>query len=194
MPVTIVATAGAVNANSYATEAEYIAYVATRLNAPTDATVTGSTASETEKKALIEATRELTPPPYQGERATGTQALAWPRVWAPDPDVPTTLVDPETYIPVGLARVVYYAETEIPQRVKDATCELAMQFVLAGTSDLASLDTSLNVTSETVGPLSTTYAPASARAQGLARFPRVLALLAPLFDPACTGGLTMRRV
>ena len=43
-----------------------------------------------------------------------TQALVWPRQWALDPDAAW----PDT---------TYFSTTEIPQRVKDACCELALQ-------------------------------------------------------------------
>jgi hypothetical protein len=66
--------------------------------------------------------------------------------------------------------------------VKDATCELALEFLKAGTTDIAAQDTKQNVIQKTIGPISTTYSDPSQRAVGLARYPRVMALLAPLLD------------
>lgn len=166
MAIAIVATAGATNANSFVTEAEAIAYAATRLNAPSGwTTFEGTTCTESEKKALIEAQRELNAMTWVGARTSSTQALAWPRYGAPDPD-----------------NYDQFDSTEIPQRVKDAQCEYAWQFIKAGTTDLASQDTNRGVIQKVVGPLSTSWESASARPTGLGRVPRVLALIRPLLS------------
>lgn len=164
MSLTIVATAGAADANSFATEAEVIAYMAARLNATAWTTVTGSTCTENEKAALIEATREVSTLDFLGLRATDTQALSWPRQYAADPDS---------------AYQDYFLTTTVPQRVKDATCELAFQFLKSGTIDLAALDTLSGVTEKTVDVITTRYQPYG-RPTGLARYPRVLNYLRPL--------------
>lgn len=164
MAITIVATAGGASANSFCTEAEAIAYVATRLNASAWTTASGSTCTEDEKKALCEATREISALDFLGYRADDTQALAWPRQYAPEPDQ------------VGGG---YFATTEIPVAVKDATAELAFQFLKAGTSDLAALDASLGVVEKTVDVLTTRYQPYQ-RPTGLKRLPSVWRFLAPL--------------
>lgn len=187
MSITIVATPGAADANSHVTADEMTAYCDARLNASV------WTAADDQLPALVEATRDLTTLAYVGDRGSATQALAWPRVWAPNPDAPTILVDPTLYIQVGSAQLIYYGETEIPRRVKDATCELALQYLKAGATDLAALDPKIGVLQKTVGPLSTTYAEPEKRAQGLARFPRVMALLAPLLAPSAGSGLTVVR-
>ena len=59
MAITIIAIPGASNSNSFCNELEFIAYAATRLNVPAGTTVSGSTCSETEKAALIEAQRRI---------------------------------------------------------------------------------------------------------------------------------------
>lgn len=164
MSLTIIATAGAPDANSFVTEAEQIAYMAARLNASAWTTTSGSTLTEDEKKALIEATRELSAMRWQGRRVTGTQALSWPRQWAPDPDSP--IQD-------------YFDSTALPQRVKDACCELAFQFINAGTTDVAAMDSATAVKRKKVGPLETEYDTFS-RPQGARRFPRVWHLIQPL--------------
>ena len=51
MPLTIVATAGSPTANSYADEAQFVAYAATKLFVPTGTTVSGATCTEREKAA-----------------------------------------------------------------------------------------------------------------------------------------------
>jgi hypothetical protein len=185
MPIVIVATPGASDANSYVTADEYVAYVATRLAAPANASTDPAAITEPEKKAMIEATRDLTTPRYEGERATATQSLAWPRVWAPNPDAPTTLIDPDLFIPIGSSQIVYFAADEIPQRVKDAVCESAMQYLLAGTKDLSALDV-LDV-------IETDYIDPSLRAKGLARWPRVIDRVGVLFSRR-GAGLQVNRV
>jgi hypothetical protein len=167
MPVTIDATVGGQAANSFVTEAEAIAFAATRLNLLGWATVTGSAATDTEKKALIEATREITTLPYQGFRTDTAQALAWPRLVAINPFA-------------GSLHYTLYDSNIIPQQVKDATCELAFEFLKAGTTDIATLDATLVVMRKQTDVLVTDFAPVSQRAQGLNRFPRVMRLIGPL--------------
>lgn len=167
MTLVIDATAGGATANSYVLESEAIVFAATRLNLVGWSTVTGSSCTDQEKAALIEATRELTAIAYQGVRASTEQALAWPRVCAPDPDT-------------GSLALLYFDTTVIPQRVKNATCELAFEFLKAGTTDIASLDPSLAVLRERISVIETDYAAPSQRAQGLAAFPRALRQIAPL--------------
>lgn len=179
MPITIVATPGAATANSYATEAEFIARAATRLNVPAGTTVAGSTCSETEKTALIEAQRELTTLPWKASRTDSVQALAWPRAYAEDPDAPSL-------VGTALATDFWFADTEVPQRVKDAQIELALEFIRAGTTDLAAADPNAGVIEKTVDVLTTRWEPGH-RAEGLGRFPRILALIGPLLDPSASG-------
>lgn len=175
MPISIVATAGAANANSFATEAEFIAYAAARLNVPSGTTVSGSTCSETEKAALIEATRELTLLMYSGYRPSSTQALSWPRASAVNPDI----LQVESGDSVS---ELYFADDIIPQRVKDATVELALEFIKAGTTDLAGQDEDAGVIEETLGAMTTRWSESRPRAQGLKRFPRIASLVTPLLS------------
>lgn len=187
MTISIVATAGSASANSFVTETEFIAYAATRLNVVSGTTVSGSTCSENEKKAMIEATRELTRLLWEGSRTDATQALAWPRAFALDPDKPSVTL-------LGDIAQLYFDDDELPQRVKDATIELALEFLKAGTTDLAAQDAKQNVVQKTVGPISTTYSQPYERTQGIARFPRVLSLVGPLLNTTASGGLEMVRV
>lgn len=178
---TVIATPGAADANSFVTAAECTAYLDARLNSGA-----WTTASNDDKdRAVIEATRTLDVLGWVGSHVTTTQVLAWPRAWAIDPDAPRSF-------PGEKYEEIYYSTAIIPQRVKDATCELALEFLKAGTTDLAALPATDGVISETVGPLSTTYASPAQRARGIARFPRVWALVGPLLD-ASAGGLEVRR-
>ena len=115
---------------------------------------------------MVEATRELTWLTWQGQRVDLTQALNWPRAWAPNPDIVWFAYN-------------YFSTTIIPQRVKDATCELAFQYINAGTDDVASQPSDFGVIEETVGPISTRYQ-AYQKPTGTSRYPRVMALIRPL--------------
>lgn len=174
MAVVIDATAGSASANSFITLAAATTYLEGRLNS---SAWTSATTDET-NRALVEATRELTLLPWQSTRTDDTQALAWPRFGVVDPDASSS----------GF----YFDSTEIPQRVKDATCELALEFIKAGTTDLAALPASDGVIQRTIAVISTTYADPTKRQQGLRRFPRVYALVAPMLD-AMAGSLRVVR-
>lgn len=183
MALTITATVGSATANSYVTLAEAETAMEARLNASTwDAATT-----DLKNRALVEAQRELQTLDWRGTRTDAVQALAWPREYAIDPDAPSDadldqLPDPT------------YDDDEIPVRVKEAQIELAYQFIKAGTSDLAMPTATDGILQKTVGPLTTVYAGAGYRAtRGLARYPRVMALIAPLLASGA-GGITVERV
>ena len=188
--ITIVATPGGASSNSFCTEAEYIAYTATRLNVPEDTTVSGSACTETEKMALIEAARELTNAPWAAQRTFLTQALAWPQRYAMNPDAPaiTGITDiAQLYFDPGLAGEA----ASIPARVKHAQIELALEFIKAGTTDLAAADPNAGIIEKTVDVLTTRWSP-YARPTGWARFPRVLDYIAPMLAGSA-GGLEVVR-
>jgi len=106
MTATIIATAGAADANSYITIAEAQAYADGDIDA-----VEWYAASEDQKtRALITATRNLDLVGFVGTRSTTTQALAWPRK-----DFTTTEKT--------------YEDDEIPGEIKLATWELAKSLV-----------------------------------------------------------------
>lgn len=178
MALTIVATVGSASANSFLTEAEQVTYMATRTNASSWTTVTGATCTETEKAAMIEATRELSALIWRGLRVDDTQALSWPRQGVVNPDSPTGNE---------------YATTVVPVKVKDATAELAFQIVKAGTTDILAMGATDGIVQKVVGPLSTTYAEPYARARGLARYPTVLRFLRGLLASDGGGALSILR-
>lgn len=184
MPITITATPGDAAANSFVTAAEMTTYCLSRLNASI------WTAADAQLPALVEATRDLSLLDYVGERTDETQALSWPRQYAENPDAPTSSADPT--IPVLLDGLpVYFADDVIPSRVKDATCELALQYLKLGTTDAAALPSNDGVIRKKVDVLETEWADPNKRAVGLARWPRVLAFVAPLL--ARVGGLEIVR-
>lgn len=169
MALTIVADVGGASSNSFVTRAEFSAHLEGRLNV---SAVTDDAEMADWDKALVEATRELSARPWQGRRVTGTQALSWPRQWAPDPDSP--IQD-------------YYAITVIPDRVKRATFELAIAFIKAGTTDIAALDETLQIKSKKVDVLETEYVEGYQRVRGLDRYPAVMREIRCLLSSA--GGL-----
>ena len=163
MPVAIVATVGSASANSFVTLAETTTYMSGRLNS----TLWDAATTDSQNRALVEATREISVQNYTGRRSDTVQALSWPRWAAPNPDSP----------------VGFLFDTNIvPQRVKDATMELANQFIVAGTTDIASLDPTIGVRLSKVDVLETEYFEPGVRARGLKRFPRVWEYIAPLLE------------
>lgn len=178
---TIIATPGAADATSYVTRAECTTYLDARLNS----SAWTAASNDDQDRALIEATRTLDALTWQGSRVTTTQALQWPRQSVPDPDAPRPAFGTKY-------DTLYFDPTVIPTRLQSATCELALEFLKAGTTDLAALPASNGIITETVGPLSTTYATPAQRASGIARFPRVLQLVGPLLDTVA-GGVRMVR-
>ena len=160
MSVVIDATVGGATANSYALLSDAMTYMAGRLNS----SAWDSATTDSQNRALVSASTELTALAWEGRRATTVQALAWPRWMAPNPDSP-----------VGFL----YDSGIVPDRVKNATCELAFQFLVAGTTDIAALDPNLAVTEKTVDVLTTRYQPYQ-KPTGLARFPSVMRFIRPL--------------
>lgn len=184
MPVAITATIGSAAANSYVTLAAANTELEARLNAGTWEAAT----DDTKNRALVEAQRVLQTLEWKGSRVDATQVLAWPRQYVENPDAPFDATAARPF-----DETLYYAATIIPDRVKSAQVELAFQFVKAGTTDVAALAATDGVLQKTVGPLSTTYASSAGRARGIARYPRVRDLLAPLLANGA-GGLSVVRV
>jgi hypothetical protein len=173
---TLVATVGASNANSFATRAEGDTFADARL----DASAWTAASNDDKDRALIAATALLDVFEFIGYRVNDTQALAWPRKYAVRPDRPYESFDDD----------VYYATTEIPVRVKDATCRLALAFLAGGTTNLFALDGDAGIVSKTVGPLSKTFDVAK-RSVGLARIDGVMDRLKPLLAAQSRGGASV---
>lgn len=179
MPISIVATVGAANANSYVTLADAETYLEGRLNISAWTAAT----TDTKNRALVEAQRTISPLPWAGSRTTDTQALAWPRQYVANPDAPLPLqnVARENLLPTY---IVYYDDDVVPQRVKDAQVELALEFLKAGTTDIAVADPNADIIRKKVDVLETQWAdPGKRVALNLAKYSRVMSLLLPLFGP-----------
>lgn len=119
--MSIDATVGGENANSYVTADEANSYMGGRLH--TDAWKTSAGQKE---KALRQAARILDNyVEWKGVKTDEAQAMAWPRQYVPDPE----------YREIDYANFYFDAgdyflpENAIPQRIKDAQCELALHLL-----------------------------------------------------------------
>jgi hypothetical protein len=158
--VTVIETVGGASANSFVSVAEADAYLEARLNS------SAWTGTEPKKIALIEATREFNRLDWRGDRVTTTQALVWPRLYVEK-------IDPAP-------GDTWYLETEIPTPIKEATIELALEFLRMGTTDLPARSATDGVIEEKIGPMTTKWADPSQLIEGLRRFPRVWERIEPL--------------
>jgi len=155
MAVTIVATAGAANANSYITLSDADDLVDAMVRSA-DVAKWGTGNDDTRNRALATATQRLDRERFIGARATDTQALQWPR---------TGVRKPDTYLntyAVGFPfRVTtdYYTDSEIPDQIQRAQVELAVYLHnnvdglgLSGLEDYKNVQIgSLNVTPDKYG-------------------------------------------
>jgi hypothetical protein len=132
MPVTIIATPGDVNANSYVTLEEATAYFAERLYATA---WTGAATDDVRRQALIMATQRLEPLPWDGYRASLNQRLQWPRSGCTDRDGYGVAFD------------------AIPEDVRIACCEEAIGLLAKG-SDPSAVDPLANFSALKVGSIS----------------------------------------
>jgi hypothetical protein len=122
MAITIDASVGAEDANSYLTLADAQAIIDGFVE-DADVTAWASATTDQKNRALFTATQRLDRERFLGARATDTQALQWPR---------TGVRKPDTYIntyAVGFPfRITtdYYTDDEIPQQVQYAQVVLAV--------------------------------------------------------------------
>lgn len=146
MPLTLDATVGSENANSYATVTEAVAHAEYRVGGAAFIALD----EEQQIQALVTATSEIDALEYEpglvGERYTEDQALAFPRDTG-----------------------------DVPRRIKKATIELAMSYApafAAGTDPLNADVSNGNIKREKVGPLETEFFAAfTTPASAIERFP-----------------------
>ena len=174
MAVVIDATVGGASANSFVTLAEAQTYCDATLNE----SLWESATTDSKNRALVAATRWLNLLSWVGSNVTTTQALNWPRQWAINPDVVFFAWN-------------YYDTSTIPTRVKNATCELALQFIKAGSTDIAALDPQVGVTEKTVDVITTRWA-VGQRPTGINRFPAVMRFIRPLLNGSGNGSTLVR--
>lgn len=162
MAIVIDATVGGASANSFVTLVQAQAYMSARLNSGAWDNAT----PDQQNRSLVSATQELSMLDWASRRATTTQALSWPRWFVQNPDAANFAVN-------------YYLSTIIPDRVMNATCELAFQFLVGGTTDIASLDPSLGVIEQDVDVIHVRIQPYQ-KPMGLKRFPSVWRYIWPM--------------
>lgn len=131
MPITLVATPGADNANSLGTLEEADAYFATQLYATA---WTGVADDEKRKQALITATMRFEALPWDGYRASSTQRLSHPRCGL-------TMLDGDSV-----------TSTDIAPDIKIACFEEALDLLSKG-SDPDAISALANFASLKVGPI-----------------------------------------
>ena len=155
MAVTIDATAGGANANSYITLSDAQAIVDGMVE-DADVTAWASATDDQKNRALYTATQRLDRERFIGARATDTQALQWPRTGVRKPD--TYVNNYATGFPFRISED-YFTDTEIPDQVKRAQVVLAVYLNnnkdgigLSGLEDFKNVQIgSLNVTPDKTG-------------------------------------------
>ena len=181
MAVVITETVGSATANSYATLVEADAALEGRLNA----TLWDAATDDTKNRALVEAQVELQTLPWRGSRTDDVQALAWPRQYVTNPDASQDADIGDTGTPE-------YADDAIPDRVTRAQIELAFQYVVAGTTDLAMPNATEGLKRKKTDVLEREYFEGATTTRGLSRFPRVWRDLAPLLGASATSLTVVR--
>jgi hypothetical protein len=155
MAVTIDATAGGANANSYITLSD-AQDIVDGLVEDADVTAWASATTDQKNRALYTATQRLDRERFLGARATDTQALQWPRTGVRKPD--TYVNTYATGFPFRISDD-YFTDEEIPDQVKRAQVVLAVYLNnnkdgigLSGLEDFKSVQIgSLNVTPDKTG-------------------------------------------
>tara|TARA_R100001086_G_scaffold211418_2_gene127388 strand:- start:2480 stop:3040 length:561 start_codon:yes stop_codon:yes gene_type:complete len=157
MAVTIDATAGGANANSYITLAEADTFVEAMISS-SDVSKWTTGNDDTRNRALTAAAERLDRERFLGARATDTQARQWPRTGVRKPD--TYVNTYATGFPFRISED-YFTDTEIPNQVKRAQIELAVYLKnnvdgisLGGLEDFKSVKIgSLQVTPDKTGAI-----------------------------------------
>ena len=185
MAVTIDATAGGANANSYITLTEANTFVEAMISS-TDVSKWTTGTDDTRNRALAAAAQRLDRERFLGARATDTQSMQWPRTGVRKPD--TYVNTYSTGFPFRISED-YFTDTEIPDQIKRAQIELAVY--LHNNTDGISLGGLEDFKSVQVGSISVT--PDKSGAIGADRVP-------PMFERYLTslrisgpGNIAIRR-
>ena len=174
MAITIDATIGGANANSYLTLAAADAIIEGFVQ--DDDVVAWASATEDQKnRALYTATQRVDRERFLGARATDTQALQWPRTGVRKPD--TYINTYATGFPFRIT-ADYYTDTEIPDQIQKAQAVLAVY--LNNNKDGLGLSGLEDYKRVQIGSLNVETAGASSMATGADRVP-------PIFERYLTG-------
>jgi hypothetical protein len=118
-------TIGGASANSYVLETDAQSYLDARLNS--DAWMNAIADDKT--RALLMAAQRLDRETWLGERVNITQRLAWPRIGVAKVDGVSSFYGGFYSYGWGWGYGEQYLSTEIPQVIKDAQCELALEYL-----------------------------------------------------------------
>jgi hypothetical protein len=174
MAITIDATIGGANANSYLTLAAADAIIEGFVQ--DDDVVAWASATEDQKnRALYTATQRVDRERFLGARATDTQALQWPRTGVRKPD--TYINTYATGFPFRIT-ADYYTDTEIPDQIQKAQAVLAVY--LNNNKDGLGLSGLEDYKRVQIGSLNVETAGASTMATGADRVP-------PIYERYMTG-------
>jgi hypothetical protein len=174
MAITIDATIGGANANSYLTLAAADAIIEGFVQ--DDDVVAWASATEDQKnRALYTATQRVDRERFLGARATDTQALQWPRTGVRKPD--TYINTYATGFPFRIT-ADYYTDAEIPDQIQKAQAVLAVY--LNNNKDGLGLSGLEDYKRVQIGSLNVETAGASSMATGADRVP-------PIFERYLTG-------
>jgi len=192
-PPALVATVGGATSNTYVTQANATIYFSARPNVA----LWTAAASDQKDEALLFAASLFEREKWKGVKGMTpagalTQALSWPRRWAPTREVDA---EPEMITSEWEdLTLAYYSELAIPVPVIRGQCELALEILRAGTSDpfAAGGTAGEGITSEKVDVLATDYLGIADRSSGLGRFPSVIAEVAHLLRES--GATEVERV
>lgn len=133
MAITLDATQGGANSNTYLTLAEAETYFEGRLHVE----VWDSSTEDNKNRSLVMASKRISQEAFFGDRQNDTQKLSFPRV--------------------GLSYLDgVYLDGIIPEQIKEAQCELALHLLQTDMSK-PSVDTS-NIKSVKVGSIGVDYA------------------------------------
>ena len=122
MAITIVATAGAANANSYLSLSDTQDLI-DGLMEDDDVVAWGTATTDQKNRALYSATQRIDRERFLGARATDTQAMQWPRTGVRKPD--TYINTYATGFPFRIT-TDYFTDTEIPDQIKKALAVLSV--------------------------------------------------------------------
>jgi hypothetical protein len=184
------ASVATTTATSYVTRADANAFLARRLFA--DAWDAASNTDDGERDRALMMATELIDAEFLrlgvvGAPVSLAQRLQWPRALVAlpyDPDTVPVIIGGDDTAMLADPFTGYYRTDIIIPPIVEATCLLALELIralAAGKGDPTSLDDSLLVKREKVGPLETEYVEARDRRKGLARYPEVRKRLAPFF-------------
>ena len=174
MAITIDATIGGANANSYLTLAAADAIIEGFVQ--DDDVVAWASATEDQKnRALYTATQRVDRERFLGARATDTQALQWPRTGVRKPD--TYINTYATGFPFRIT-ADYYTDAEIPDQIQKAQAVLAVY--LNNNKDGLGLSGLEDYKRVQIGSLNVETTGASSMATGADRVP-------PIYERYMTG-------